>query len=221
VVTAPLLYTYRRCPYAMRARMALLQAGLPFDAHEIVLRRKPAALLQASPKGTVPVLVLPDGQVIDQSWDIIRWALTHPLASPAASQWWTLANTDENQRLLQSNDTTFKHHLDRYKYPERFPDIQPQDRVLAQQAHRLQATGQLDRLETRLRVSPYLGGSLPCAADIGIFPFVRQFAAVDPPWFESLPLPGVQRWLAEWLGSALFDRCMQKLPADQVVAVGA
>jgi glutathione S-transferase len=217
----PLLYTYRRCPYAMRARMALLQAGLPFHAHEIVLKSKPAALLQASSKGTVPVLVLPDGQVIDQSWDIVRWALTHPLADPAASQWWTLADTDENQRLLYNNDTTFKHHLDRYKYPERFSDIPPQDRALAQQAHRAQAVQQLEVLEARLRASPNLGGSVPCATDMGIFPFVRQFAAVDPPWFQALPLPEVQRWLAHWLASALFGRCMCKLPADQVVPFDA
>lgn len=221
MVTAPLLYTYRRCPYAMRARMALLQAGLPFDAHEIVLKRKPGALLQASPKGTVPVLVLPDGQVIDQSWDIVRWALTHPLACAAASHWWTGAHTDGNQRLLQDYDTAFKHHLDRYKYPERFTDLTPQDRALGQEAHRSQAVQQLEVLEERLRVSPYLDGAVPCATDIGIFPFVRQFAAVDPPWFQALPLPGVQRWLAEWLGSSLFGRCMLKLPADQVVAFEA
>ena len=220
VVQLPLLYTYRRCPYAMRARMALLQAGLPFNACEIVLRRKPATLLQASPKGTVPVLVVPEGLVIDQSWDIVQWALTHPLARPQASHWWAAADTDENQRLLQDNDSTFKYHLDRYKYPERFADIPPEDRQQARQAHRTEAVRRLDALEARLRASPYLGGSLPCATDIGTFPFVRQFAAVDPSWFAALPLPGVQRWLAAWLGSSLFDRCMQKLPPDQVVAFG-
>ena len=89
----PLLYTYRRCPYAMRARMALLVAGITFDAHEIVLREKPAAMLAASPKGTVPVLVLPSGQVLEQSWDIVAWALTHESADAEAQAWWSRAQT--------------------------------------------------------------------------------------------------------------------------------
>jgi glutathione S-transferase len=215
----PLLYTYRRCPYAMRARMALLVAGLPFDAHEIVLRHKPPGLLSASPKGTVPVLVLPDGGVIEQSWDIVRWALNHPDAQPEASTWWSAADTEDNRRLLDLNDTGFKHHLDRYKYPERFGEVTPADKDRLQAEHRNQAVKLLlEPLELRLQQAPFLGGSTPCATDIGIFPFVRQFAAVDEAWFASLPCPRVRAWLQGWLGSALFQRCMEKLVADKCQA---
>ncbi len=217
----PLLYTYRRCPYAMRARMALLQAGIRFDAHEIVLRHKPPALISASAKGTVPVLVLPDGQVIDQSWDIVRWALNHPNAHPEASHWWAVASSQENQQLLLANDTEFKHHLDRYKYPQRFGEYSDDEMERVRQQHRTEAIKQLAALEARLCDAPYLGGDAPCATDIGIFPFVRQFAAVDPAWFAGLPLPGIQRWLAHWRVAPLFERCMMKLPTDRVVAFEA
>jgi glutathione S-transferase len=210
-MTLPLLYTYRRCPYAMRARMALLQAGLPFERHEISLRDKPPGLLTASPKGTVPVLVLPDGQVIDESWAIVEWALTHPDAHPAAWPWWQRACTNDHQTLLQTNDGLFKHHLDRYKYPERFETLTPDTREAVRAQHRLAAVEVLlQPLEQRLQTQAYLGGSEACATDIGIFPFVRQFAAVDPAWFSSLPLPGVQAWLARWLSSPLFEACMKK-----------
>ena len=121
----PLLYTYRRCPYAMRARMALLIAGIPFDAHEIALHHKPPALLAASPKGTVPVLVLPGGRVLEQSWDIVGWALNHPDAMGDAQFWWHQASSPDHQALLQRNDRDFKHHLDRYKYPTRYDVCDP------------------------------------------------------------------------------------------------
>lgn len=214
-----LLYTYRRCPYAMRARMALLVAGITFDAHEIVLRDKPAAMLAASPKGTVPVLVLPDGLVLEQSWDIVQWALTHESADAEAQAWWSRAQTPENLELLQRNDGDFKHHLDRYKYPERFTqdttDTATTDR---RTFYREQAVAVLlQELERRLAEHDFLGGAQPCAADIGIFPFVRQFAAVDPAWFSALPLAHVQAWLTHWLQSPLFEACMQKLPSHAAV----
>ena len=121
MTTAPLLYTYRRCPYAMRARMALLIGGRGFNAFEIVLRDKPAALLALSPKATVPVLHLATGRVIDESWEIIRWAL-----APGDQQgWWSRAQSDDNLALLACNDGPFKQHLDRYKYPGRYPDTDP------------------------------------------------------------------------------------------------
>ena len=111
----PLLYTFRRCPYAMRARMALLQAGVAFDAHEIVLRDKPAHLLELSPKGTVPVMVLPGGRVIDESLDIMRWAF----AGHDPQGWWTRAESPRCAELIALNDGPFKRSLDRYKYPGR------------------------------------------------------------------------------------------------------
>lgn len=202
--TQPLLYTYRRCPYAMRARMALLVAGVQFEAVEIVLRDKPAELLRISPKGTVPVLQCPGGQVLEQSWAIMQWAL----APQDPQGWWSRAQTPENLALLHLNDGEFKHHLDRYKYPDRFGGADAS-------AHWAQAqVALLQPLQQRLERAPYLGGDAPCATDLALFPFVRQLAAVDPCAFAALPLPAVQAWLAGWLSSPLFEACMVKLPAQ-------
>ncbi len=209
---APLLYTYRRCPYAMRARMALLQAAVDYEPFEIVLRDKPAQMLAVSPKGTVPVLVLPDGRVLEQSMDIVRWAFTQ---TGDADGWWARAQTPANLALQTACDGPFKHHLDRTKYPERFTDAQGREQ------HRAQAVGVLLlALEERLRTTPQLGGEAPCAADIGIFPFVRQFAATDPSWWAAQPLPAVQAWLSGWLTHPLFERAMRKLPTSGEAAAG-
>lgn len=198
----PLLFTYRRCPYAMRARMALLQAAVRFEACEIVLRDKPVALLAASPKGTVPVLVLSGGRVLEQSWDIVRWAFEH---SGDADGWWARAQSPTNQDLMVACDGPFKHHLDRCKYPERFADAAGLDHHRAQAAQALLAA-----LDQGLRARPQLGGHTPCAADIGIFPFVRQFAATDPVWWAAQPWPALQAWLAAWLIHPLFEVAMRK-----------
>jgi glutathione S-transferase len=203
----PLLYTYRRCPYAMRARMALLQAGIGFDAHEIVLRDKPANMLSVSPKGTVPVLVLPNGQVIDESLDIMRWAFE----GRDAAGWWQRAQSPACQAFIALNDGPFKQHLDGYKYPERHPPDKPPS------SHRDQAVGcLLQPLDRQLAGQPFLGGDEPCAADLAIFPFVRQFRGVDAQWFDAQPLHGMQRWLLGWLESTLFARCMKKLASGFV-----
>jgi len=210
----PLLYTYRRCPYAMRARMALHIGGVAFDAYEIVLRAKPPALLEASPKATVPVLVLDRQQPIAQSWEIVCWALTRPAAPLPARRWWDGADHPANRALLECNDTLFKHHLDRYKYPERFS---AETRVRSQSEALEQAMSLfLEPLELRLQQARFLGGEAPCATDIGIFPFVRQFAAVDPNAFAALPLPRVRDWLAHWLQSNLFQAIMVKWPPNTV-----
>ena len=202
----PLLYTYRRCPYAMRARMALLVAKRQFKVVEIVLRSKPAAMLALSPKGTVPVLQLPDGRVLEESWDIMRWALE----DAADASWWHSAQTPENLDLLARNDGEFKQQLDRYKYPER-DDLMLVDRDVERDS----ATKTLlIPLEARLQSQPYLGGTAPCATDLAVFPFVRQFAAVDARWFEAQNLPALQAWLAAWLSSALFTSCMVKPIAE-------
>lgn len=203
----PLLYTYRRCPYAMRARMALLIAGIGFDAHEVSLRDKPAEMLAISPKGSVPVMLLPGGQVLEQSWDIMEWALNHV----ATKDWWDAAQKVENLEWLARNDGEFKIHLDRYKYPERYNET-------GREGHRENALASFLRpLNTRLEQSRYLGGSAPCATDLALFPFVRQFAAVEPAWFEREDLPALQAWLAGWLSSSLFAHCMQKLPSQTTV----
>ena len=198
----PILYTYRRCPYAMRARMALLQAGVIYQAQEVSLRDKPPAMLALSPKGTVPVLLLPTGEVLEQSMDIMRWAFE---STGDVQGWWARAQSADNQKWWAVCDADFKHHLDRYKYPQRYSD------ALDAQHHASQAVSVLlEPLEAQLKAHPQLGGDEPCAADIAIFPFVRQFAAVDPAWFEAMPLPAVKAWLAAWLQSPLFEHAMQK-----------
>ena len=205
VIPRPLLFTYRRCPYAMRARMALLWAGRTFDAWEIVLRDKPPALREASPKATVPVLLLEDGSVLEQSLDIMQWALTDGDSSGA----WARGQSSRNQALLAANDGVFKVWLDRYKYPQRSPDWPP-DQSRAQAVAVL-----LEPLEQALQSDLYLGGTQPCATDWALFPFVRQFRAVDADWFDAQPWSATHRWLAHWLESPLFLTSMQKLPVNQ------
>lgn len=187
--------------------MALLVAAIDFDAHEVSLRDKPAEMLKSSPKGSVPVLLLPDGTVLEQSWDIMHWALNRA----ATKTWWDAGQTSDNLEWLASNDGVFKRHLDRYKYPERYDEP---DRV----KHReICLETFLYPLATRLERSTYLGGSEPCATDLALFPFVRQFAAVEPDWFAQLQLLALQAWLSNWLSSPLFQHCMHKLPSHSTV----
>jgi glutathione S-transferase len=197
----PILYSYRRCPYAMRARMALKLAEIDVEIREISLRKKPAHMLQASPKGTVPVLVLQDGQVIEQSLEIMHWALkTHALqanihAGAGAS---VLA-------LISENDDAFKRAIDAYKYPERYPNK-------TQSQHRADGEVFLQKLENLLQDKLYLFSATPSLADIAIFPFVRQFAAVDAAWFDSLPYTKLKTWLKTFVDSELFVSIMEKQP---------
>ena len=208
----PLLYSFRRCPYAMRARMALLGAGVPFAVQEVDLRHKPAAMLELSPKGTVPVLHLPDGSVIDQSLDILHWALRQ--ADPAG--WLAVAPASANAEWVQRNDVEFKPLLDCYKYAERHPD-----RTAAE--HRQRALEALILpMEAALARHHGLVGAADAWADLAVLPFVRQFAQVDRSWFDAQPLPGVQAWLARWTASDLFLQTMRKpLPAQAPMHVFA
>ncbi len=195
-MSLPILYSFRRCPYAMRARLALLAGGRAVELREVMLRAKPQAMLAASPKGTVPVLVLPDGRVIDESLEIMRWAL-----APNDFGGWPAGHAAD---LIAANDGAFKHHLDRYKYPDRHGG----DPV----AHRDAGVAMLGELERRLMSGAFLEGASMGFTDMAIFPFVRQFAAVDPGWFAALPLPHIRRWLAEQAGSAMFARAMLRVP---------
>jgi len=204
----PLLYTFRRCPYAMRARMGLLQAGVEFDAHEIVLREKPPRMIELSPKGTVPVLVLPEGVVIDESLDIMRWAFD----GRDDDGWWRRSASPTCLELIRLNDGPFKRCLDRYKYPERHPDSPDRDAARDEAVACL-----LQPLERALGAQPFLGGERPCAADLAIFPFVRQFRAVDEAWFEAQALPATRSWLQGWLESGLFQQAMKKLPVARPI----
>ena len=194
-MTIPILYSFRRCPYAMRARLSLLSGGGVVEIREVTLRAKPAAMLDVSPKATVPVLVLPDGRVIDESLDIMRWAQSQY----GQGDGWM---APDEEALVADNDGAFKHHLDRYKYADRFPE----DSI----DHRAAATDFLRGLDARLGGRVALGGDRLSIADLAILPFVRQFAETDRRYFDALPLVDLQRWLADFLASALFDRAMTK-----------
>ena len=198
----PILYSYRRCPYAMRARMALKLADIAVEIREISLREKPAHMLQVSPKATVPVLVLPDGSVIEESIEIMLFALkTHALAGNIHAG--VVA-------LILQNDTDFKQALDAYKYPERFP-------TQSQLVYRQQGEVFLRQLENLLQQNTYLFDTTPTFADYAIFPFVRQFSAVDVVWFggfnqDSANYPKLRTWLKSLVESDLFKSVMEKQP---------
>ena len=202
------LYSFRRCPYAMRARLAIVLAELKVELREIVLKNKPAQMLAISPKGTVPVLELveTDGssrRVIEESRDILQWALEQhdPQAvldvEPASAQ-----------ALIEQNDNEFKHWLDRYKYSDRHPE-------LSQIEYRERGEVFLQVLENLLAKHKYLLADNISSADIGIMPFVRQFAHVDQEVFYRLPYPHLQQWLRDWLQHPAFQQVMVKLPAWQ------
>jgi glutathione S-transferase len=202
----PILYSFRRCPYAMRARMTLTVAKINFDVREVSLKAKPAAMLQASPKGTVPVLVLPDSRVIDESIDIMRWALEEN-----DPEKWLSGDAVTNQAindLIAINDGAFKFHLDRMKYANRYDGANPDE-------HRSEAVKLLMPLESRLHAHAYLFGDAPMLADVAIFPFIRQFAHADAAAFAALPLPRLQAWMTKWESSSLFNAIMAKYPVWQ------
>ena len=192
----PVLYSFRRCPYAMRARMALLHGRRRVELREVVLRDKPQALLQASAKGTVPVLVLKEG-VIDESIEVMLWALRD------GGDDLDLSDLHTQVALVHQQDADFKPWLDRYKYYQRYPEH-------SQQEYRARAQVFLARLEARLQAHPYLFGDTPGFADLGIFPFVRQFRFVDDAWWGSAPHPALRQWLQGWLDDSKFEASMQK-----------
>jgi len=199
----PILYSFRRCPYAMRARLALDVGGQECELREIVLRAKPLEMLQATPKGTVPVLVVADGEVIDESLDIMLWALAR-----SDPEHWLTPDADSLQgmlALIAQFDSHFKQHLDRYKYPDRFDGA---DSLTS----RTEACLDLRLLENRLARTAYLAGEGVSLADMAIAPFVRQFANVDAAWFASQSLPSVQRWLTTIVASERFERIMRPVP---------
>uniref|UniRef100_UPI0040470840 glutathione S-transferase n=1 Tax=Orrella sp. TaxID=1921583 RepID=UPI0040470840 len=196
----PVLYSYRRCPYAMRARMALRVAQVTVSTVEIDLRDKPADLVAASPKATVPVLCLGDGKILDESLDIVRWALTIRDPDDWARGWEDSAAMD----LLARTDGDFKRWLDRYKYATRFPVSEP----TAARAAAFEVL--IEPLSLQLQNKPFIGGETPMVQDVLIFPFVRQFAGVDPVWFKSNASQSVQNWLAFWVDSPLFKQIMLK-----------
>ncbi|MGZ8256965.1 MAG: glutathione S-transferase [Gallionella sp.] len=202
----PILYSFRRCPYAMRARTALIHSGIEIELREIALRAKPAAMLAASAKGSVPVLVLPNGSVIDESWGIMLWALRKNQADDWLGK--NEINVQAALPLVLENDSTFKRALDCYKYPERHPGH-------TQHFYRAQGEEFLQQLETRLHFTSYLLDNNMTLADAALLPFVRQFAAVDAAWFSNAPYPQLRDWLERFTASELFARVMQKFPVWQ------
>lgn len=209
VTGLPILYSFRRCPFAIRARMALLASGTRVELREVALAEKPREMVAASPKATVPVLLLADGRVIDESLAIMHWALEQH-----DPEGWL---DGEDAPLIQRFDGAFKHHLDRYKYPDRHGE----DPV----AHRDACLSLLRSLETRLASHQHLTRADCSISDIAIMPFVRQYAAVDQGWFYRQRLPNLHPWLARLTGSALFDQAMQRTapwePGAPPVMLGA
>lgn len=184
----------------MRARMALSYAKIPVEIREISLKHKPAHLLQVSPKATVPVLVMQDGKVIDQSFDIMQWALQF-----SDTDGWLNVDMEKAIQLIRNNDSTFKQSLDRYKYANRYPEH-------TETYYRSQGEVFLLQLEHLLNQNKYLLANTPSLADIAIFPFIRQFAAVDKNWFDASVYSKLKAWLENLVESDIFTRVMVKYP---------
>ena len=182
----PILYSFRRCPYAMRARMPIVRTNFEVELREVILRDRPEHMMEISPKGTVPVLLLEDGTVIEESLEIMQHVLD-----------WTLS--EEEQHWISRNDDEFKFHLDRYKYPNRYEDV---DEI----EQRTLASAYLMDLNQRLATEPSISEALSDA----LFPFVRQFANHDRDWFDVQPWTNVLAWLTENLESEAFKACMKK-----------
>lgn len=206
----PILYSFRRCPYAMRARLAIQSAGIEVELREILLRDKPAQMLEASPKGTVPVLLTPTG-VIDESRDIMSWALGQH--DPEG----LLEMPPEGQQWISEIEGPFKSALDRYKYSSRYEDAHAEtERDIAAQI--------LQKIEPMLRENAWIYGENPSFADFATITFIRQYAMVDRTWFDAQNWRGVQRWLDHFLASERFQNTMAKYvpwrPGDKPVLFG-
>lgn len=197
----PILYSFRRCPYAMRARLAIHYCDVEVEQRDILLKDKPNAMLEASPKGTVPVLVLANGEVIDESRDIMMWALQQ-----GEDKYGLLGDKNQQNQIeawLDECDNNFKPELDKYKYWVGYPEA-------SQLEYRERAEVFIQKLENTLIQHSYLLGEKISIADIGIFPFIRQFANVDMEWFQQAPYPKVRQWLEGLVGSDEFIAIMEK-----------
>ena len=203
-MSQPVLYSFRRCPYAMRARMAIRATNTQIELREVVLRNKPQEMLDASPKATVPVLVLPEDGIIDESLDVMLWALAHN----DPDNWLAPGKGTKDQMLalIQYFDGPFKDHLDQYKYETRYDDVDPA-------IHRAGALQELNLLAARLEGQDYLFGNKLSLADVAIFPFVRQFANVNRGDFDQSAPATVIAWLDRCLELDLFTAVMTKYPA--------
>ena len=195
----PILYSFRRCPYAMRARMAIHISGQKCELREVLLRDKPPSMLEYSAKGTVPVLILQDGKVIDESIDVIDWALN--LNDP--DDWQRSKDTKKTKELIKINDGEFKYHLDRYKYSKRYDNEDPE-------FHRKKCLKFIESINNELNNSEYIFDDNISYADIVVLPFIRQFRIADIEWFDSLPYDNLKKWLSSFLDSSLLHSIMKK-----------
>ena len=195
----PILYSFRRCPYAMRARMAIHISGQKCEIREVLLRDKPPSMLEYSAKGTVPVLILQDGKVIDESLDVIDWALN--LNDP--DDWQRSKDTKKTKELIKINDGEFKYHLDRYKYSKRYDNEDPE-------FHRKKCLKFIESINNELNNSEYIFDDNISYADIVLLPFIRQFRIADIEWFDSLPYNNLKKWLSSFLDSYLLNSIMKK-----------
>jgi glutathione S-transferase len=209
----PILYSFRRCPYAIRARMALAYAGVIYELREVSLKNKPREMLDISPKGTTPVMQIfteKDFIVLEESLDIMNWASQQH----DPYNWRDLSEQSVAiaKQLIHTNDREFKFALDRYKYPNRFPEKPQED--YRQQAEEFLQVLEL-QLQSRSRTSEepiFLVGDRQTLADIAIFPFIRQLAYVDIDWFLSSSYKHLQQWLKWHETSEMFEFVMQKFP---------
>ena len=201
--TLPILYSFRRCPYAIRARLAIKISGVQVELREVLLADKPKEMLACSAKGTVPVLLLPDGSIIDESWDIMLWALKQN----DPKRWLPSDATvlGEIAGLVEQNDGEFKQNLDRYKYADRYPEQ-------TVETHRQQGELFLQQREARLAQTRYFVSAELTVGDMALLPFIRQFANVDREWFDQTPYPKLQAWLELLLEAPLFSDVMIKIP---------
>ena len=197
----PLLFSFRRCPFAIRARLAIKVSGVEVDTHEVSLRAKPKEMLECSPKGTVPVLKFADGRVLEQSLDIMQWALS--LNDPERWLDSDPGASAEIMSLIKQNDESFKPALDLYKYAVRFPEH-------SEAYYREQAEPFLAELDARLSKDGYLLGGRYTLADMAIFPFIRQFSNANPDWFYASHYHHLIAWLDRLISSELFQTIMQK-----------
>ena len=195
----PILYSFRRCPYAMRARMAIHISGQRCELREVLLRDKPPSMLEYSAKGTVPVLILQDGKVIDESLDVIDWALN--LNDP--DNWQRSKDTKKTKELIKINDGEFKYHLDRYKYSKRYDNEDPE-------FHRKKCLKFIESVNNELNNSKYIFDDNISYTDIVLLPFIRQFRIADIEWFDSLPYDNLKKWLSSFLESSLLNSIMKK-----------
>ena len=201
-MTQHILYSFRRCPYAIRARIAILTSGINVEIREITLKDKPSALMRSSSKATVPVLITADKRIIDESIDIMNWALKQSDPEKLLP-----SDTKEKQltsELTKNNDHIFKHFLDRYKYSDRYPEN-------SELYYRQQAELTLINLEHHLTHNTYLVSNRLTMVDVALLPFIRQFAFVNKAWFDEAPYPKIQAWLEQFITSELFNSSMVKL----------